>query len=251
MNLRDLPDNKKKLIKYLAKTGAIAVVGVAAYAPAFLALRITDLSIIRAAMSVMTGVLLAGGFGYSTYQYLLPDRKIKMLTTKIDVTALTNKLDKHSGDLYMGKLSKQAIAQVDRLNASIKRVEFELSRKFEPNTITYQQFYASVTNAGKCAFENLNSFSNRLDLYTDEEYNNLRRYKEDDIPDDIQEKQIDLMTKNFELGRDALSANEKLILGLDKLAMDLADVNFKADSKGSTELLETINDLSAKIKYYI
>ena len=247
-----MSSNYKKLIKYIASTLGIATVAVIAYSPGLLALRLTDLSILRATMSIMTGVLLTGGFGYSTYRFILPDKKqIKTLTAKIDITELASKLKKHTEDEYMGKLSAQALAQIDRLNKSIERVEFEIARKFEPSSMTYKQFYSSVSGAGGYAFENLNSFANRLQLYNDEEYLNLQHYKEDDIPDEIQEQQIALMDKNFDLGRDALAANEKLILGLDSLAMELASANFKADAEGNSDMLNEINDLTNKIKYYI
>lgn len=244
--------NTKKLIKYIASTLGIAATAVVAYSPGLLALRLTDLSIIRATMSIMTGVLLTGGFGYSTYRFMLPDKKqIKTLTAKIDITALAEKLRSHVDDEYMGKLSAQALAQIDRLNKSIERAEFEIARKFESSSMTYKQFYSSVSGAGSCAFENLNSFANRLHLYNDEEYENLQHYQEDDIPDDIQEQQIALMNKNYDLGRDALAANEKLILGLDSLAMELANSNFKADTENNSGLLDEINELTDKIKYYI
>ena len=242
----------KKLIKYIASTLGIAAVAVVAYSPGLLALRLTDLSIIRATMSIMTGVLLTSGFGYSTYRFILPDKKqIKTLTAKIDITKLAEKLKSHADDVYMGKLSAQALAQIDRLNKSIERAEFEIARKFESSSMTYKQFYSSVSSAGNYAFENLNSFANRLQLYNDNEYEDLKHYQEDDIPDDIQEQQIALMDKNFNLGKDSLAANEKLILGLDSLAMELANSNFKADTEGNSDLLDEINELTNKIKYYI
>lgn len=245
-------DNTKKLIKYLIKTGVIAGVAVAAYSPGLIALSLFDASIFRAGMSIITGVALTAGFGISTAQYFLPEKThIKLLTTKIDVTALSEKLRAHEEDAYMGKLAAQALTQVDRLNKSIERAEFEIARKFDKSTITYQNFYSSVTAASNCAFENLNSFSNRLQLYSDEEYINLQHYKEDDIPDDIQEQQIEIIEKNLKLGKDALAANEQLILGLDKLAMELADSNVKSSEEENSELLNNIKELTNTVKYYI
>ncbi len=167
-------DNTKKLIKYLIKTGVIAGVAVVAYSPGLIALSLFDASIFKAGMSIIIGVALTAGFGISTAQYFLPEKThIKLLTTKIDVTALSEKLKAHEEDAYMGKLAAQALTQVDRLNKSIERAEFEIARKFDKSTITYQNFYSSVTAASNCAFENLNSFSNRLQLYSDEEYINI------------------------------------------------------------------------------
>lgn len=245
-------NNMKKLIKYLIKTVVIAGIAVVAYSPGFIALRLTDLSIFRAGMSIITGLALTAGFGISTMQYFLPEKThIKLLTSKIDITALSEKLRQHAEDAYMGKLSAQALAQVDRLNKSIERAEFEISRKFDKSTLTYQNFYASITAASNCAFENLNSFSNRLQLYSDEEYENLKHYREDDIPDEIQEKQIELLNQNYDLGKDALAANEELILGLDSLAMELASSSVKSSEEENSELLNNIKELTDTVKYYI
>ena len=246
--------NIKKLITYLVETFGIAGTAIILYSSGLVGLRLSDPNIFRAGMSIISGVLLAGGFGVATHHYLLPEKQhIKTLTAKIDITELTEKIKGHSEDAYMGKLASQAIAQIDRLNNSINRAEYEVTKKFEPGSLTYQEFYGAITNASNCAFENLNRFANRLGLYDDSEFIALRGedYKYDDIPNEIQEKQKDLMKKNFNLCKDSLAANENLILGLDSLAMELASANVKTDSEGTSELLKNITELTETIKYYI
>lgn len=243
---------KKKIAKYAGTALAVGAAAVFAYSPGLLALRLSDASIVRATLSIMVGLFLVGVFGYATYKFFAPEKKhIKTINSSIDVTELSNKLKEHTSDAYIGKLASQALTQIDRLNRSIKRVEFEIANKFESSSMTYQNFYASVDDAGNCAFKNLASFLNRIQLYNHEDYNSLKNYKDDDIPDEIQEKQIELMQKNFELAKDALTANENLILGLESLAIEIADANFNEDSDKNQVMLDEINKLTNTIKYYI
>lgn len=242
----------KKLIKFGAKAGILGIAAAIVYSPGLLALSVFDASILKATLAVVLGIAFVAGLGYSTYQFFAPDKKqIKTLNSSLDVTELSNKLTEHTTDIYMGKLAKQALTQVDRLNRNIKKVEFELSEKFAPSSMTYKNFYGAVDNAGTCAFENLNSFATRLRLYDDQDYITLQNYKHDDIPDEIQEKQLELLEQNKDLAKDALAANEQLILGLEELAMKLADSNFTTNSDKNEELIEELNKLTDTIKYYI
>lgn len=250
--MNNLFGRAKKLILYIASIIGIGVAGFIVYSPFGFALRLADTSIFRATMSIMSGVLLGAGFIASSAYYMLPDKQtIKTLTTELDITELSNKLKKHENETYMGDLASQALTQVDRLNNSIARAEYEIMRKFDKTTLAYQEFFASVSEAGKGAFENLKSFANRLQLYSEEEFIRLKHYKEDNIPDDIQIKQIELMQRNYDLGKEALTANENLIYGLDELAMELASANFKADTEGNKALIDSINELSKQVRYFI
>ena len=241
-----------KSIKYFVKTGAIGIAAIVLYSSGLLGLRPTDTSILRAGSSIVMGVILAGAFGLSTHQLLLPDKKhIKTLTANLDVTKLNEKLKEHIGEKYMGDLASQALSQVDRLNRSVERAEYEIGNKFEKSSLTYQQYYASVIEAVDCAFTNLEKFSKRLDTFKNDEVVELKNnYLYDNIPDEIQERQISLMDKNYDIGKEALRANEELIVGLDELAIELATANIDVDSKANEERLERIKKLTENIKYY-
>lgn len=254
-----IPAQSKAMSKDLQKTIAfgakIAGIGIAAgilYSPGLIALSVFDASIFKATLAVVLGIVLVAGLAHSTFQYFRPDKKqIKTVNASLDVTELTKKLTEHIYDDYMGDLAKQAVTQVDRLNKTIKKVEFEIGEKFVPNTMTYKNFYSSVDVAGDYAFKNLSNFVTRLRLYDDQDYAMIKTYKHDAIPDNIQEEQIELIKQNKQLAADALNANEQLIIGLEKLAMKLADSNFEAESDKNDELLENINKLTETIKYYI
>ena len=60
----------KKYAKLLASYAAIAITGMVLYTPWLVGLTPADPSILRAGLSVISGILLTGAFGASTYSYL-------------------------------------------------------------------------------------------------------------------------------------------------------------------------------------
>ena len=68
----------KRYLRLFATYILIAVAIVLLYAPWALALRPTDYNILRAGLSIIAGVALAGVFGTSTY-FALKDPDVKML----------------------------------------------------------------------------------------------------------------------------------------------------------------------------
>lgn len=78
----------------------------------------------------------------------------------------------------------------------------------------------------------------------------LKHYKEDDIPDDIQEEQLKLYRDNYESTKAALALNEKILLKLDALAVGLSSFEINANEDMNNEILEEIEKLTNDAKYY-
>ena len=87
--------------------------------------------------------------------------------------------------------------------------------------------------------------ANRMMLFDEEEYRQLLHFKEDQIPDDIQEERLSLYRENLEKIESAVAVNERILLQFDKLTSGLALQENKND-----ELLEKIQKLTEEIKYY-
>ena len=91
--------------------------------------------------------------------------------------------------------------------------------------------------------------ANRMQLFDSSDYLRLQNYKDDDIPDDIQEKQLELYEKNITMINNAIALNEQLLLKLDMLSMELASTIDSNDS--NTALLDEISKLTEEAKYYL
>ena len=92
--------------------------------------------------------------------------------------------------------------------------------------------------------------ANRMRLFDEKEYARLQHYREDDIPDDIQEEQLRLYQKNFDNVRSTISLNEKILLKLDALSMEISSLNSGDDKNLNHELIHEIEKLIDETRYY-
>lgn len=242
-----------KTMKMVLLNAGIVATAIIAYSPGFLGLRPFDPSIFKAGMSIILGLGLVSGFGMGNYKLLQPEKR-QILVAKenvVDISGAIEILEKFKSDKQYGKIAKTAIEQVDRLKRSTERAEMEIKAKFEPASMSYDKYYNVVEAAGTVALENLVSLANRIRLYDGKEYERLKSsYRDDNIPDDIQEKQLRLFEKNKALAMQSVAKNEELILNLDTLSMELTSANYESDGSGEA-LLTEIETLTNEVKYYI
>ena len=104
--------------------------------------------------------------------------------------------------------------------------------------------------AETAAIKNVVAMANRMRLFDEKEYARLQHYREDDIPDDIQEEQLRLYQKNFDNVRATIAHNEKLLLKLDALAMEISSSSSGDDTNLNNELIGEIERLTDETKYY-
>ena len=98
------------------------------------------------------------------------------------------------------------------------------------------------------ALNNIVAMANRMQVFDAKGYDRLQNYKNDDIPDDIQEQQIELYNSNLEKIKESISINERIILKMDTLMMELSSTD--TNNSGNNELLEEIEQLTKEAKYY-
>ncbi|MCD8084620.1 MAG: hypothetical protein LUE86_14220 [Clostridiales bacterium] len=236
-----------KLIKLVVLNLCIVASAVISYSPGLLNLRPGD-SLLRAGASIIIGIMLAMAFLAGNLLILYDPQKSWI--TENEITGLSDAqavLKGYFGGRHFGSLAKTAYNQADRLErVSAKSRQIILSR-FGKGSMSAER-YLSVTEAAKDTLvQNVTGMANRMQMFDEKEYTQLVHYKEDDIPDDIQEQQIALYQENEKHIRNAISANEKLLLEIEKLSMELAGSNTNMESD---ELLSEIQKLSDEVKLY-
>lgn len=220
------------------------------YSPGFLNLRPNDPSIFKAGLAIIAGIGLVCLF-YVANKSLLTTKECQLLksTENIDVDAVVSNLSKYQNDKYLSKVAKTALDQLRRLNNASMQANTEITRKFGDSGMTFEKYKAGVDTAIETALENIVKVSERLQLYDSNEYAKLKsQYKLDDIPNDIQEKQLRLFEKNKDLALKAINANENLILSINTLIFELNSADTGDDSDA---LLAEMQSLSDEVKYYI
>ena len=241
----------KKYIKLILANLSIAAAAIVLYSPGLINLRLSDYSIFRAGMSIIAALLLILAFFLINIRLLRePDRNPVLLDDVHDLDEAKDILRSHCEGKYFGSLARTASEQLDRIFQCRQRLSSILSQKFTRGTMSFDKFDSVGAAAESSAIKNVVAMANRMRLFDEKEYARLQHYREDDIPDDIQEEQLHLYQKNFDDVRSTIAHNEKILLKLDALTMEIASSSSGEDADANNELIGEIERLIDETKYY-
>lgn len=239
-----------KTFKLLLLNLSIVMIAILTYSPGFLYLRPSDESIFRAGMSIIVFLALAFAFCYGNLTLLKTKEKVTYTKENIkDMREAQSILSSYKNGEYFGEIATTAINQISRLETSTQRAKLEIGNKFERGSLSWQKYYGAVEEANSIALDNVISLANRIQFFNEDEYSRLKKYKYDSIPDDIQSQQLDLYNANMKLIESAVAVNERLILGLDTLSIELSKPGEIEEQ--NTNLLSDIKKLTDEVKYYV
>ena len=235
-------------LKLLLWNLAIVLVAVVTYSDGLLGLRPSDPSILKAGRSILIGLGLGAALIGGNIRLLRGPGAVqpRQLESAADVADTMRRL---TGSRYFGDLAKTGVEQYDRLQASARRATQSIHLKFQRGSMSAGRYVGAVTAAENAAMDNMKTMALRMSVFSDAEYERLLNYKNDDIPDDIQEQQLALYDKSLNYVRRSISVNETLILKLDTLAFDMSDAAAK-DAVDTDALLEEISALTSELKFY-
>lgn len=241
----------KKIIKLFAANLCIIITAVVLYSPGLICLRISDYSIFRAGMSVIAALGLIAIFFFVNVRLLRePEKKPVLLEDVTNLEKAKDILKSHLGGRYFGSTARTAASQLDRICKCRQRLSGILEQKFERGTMSWDKFDSVAAMAESSAIQNVVAMANRMQLFDEKEYARLQHYREDDIPDDIQEEQLRLYQKNFEDIKSTIALNEKLLLKLDALALELSSSSSGGHAELNSGLVKEIEKLIDETKYY-
>lgn len=241
----------KRYLKLAAADLCIAASAVVLYSPGLVNLRLSDYSIFRAGMSIIAAVILITLFFVINIRLLKePEQKPIMLEDVPDLERAKDILQDYCKGRYFGSLAKTASEQLDRILKCRQRLSVILEQKFTRGTMSWDKFNSTVSAAESSAIKNVVAMANRMCIFDEKEYARLQNYREDDIPDDIQEEQLRLYQKNLEAIRWTIALNEKILLKLDALAMEISSSAFRSDADWNHELVSEIERLIEETRYY-
>ncbi len=241
----------KKYIKLIVANLCIVVAAVILYSPGLLCLRITDYSIFRAGMSVIGLLALISGFFFVNISFLKKPQQKPVLTEDVlDLEKAKDILKSCGGSKYLKSMAVTACEQVDRILRSRERLSGILEQKFVKGTMSWDKFHGVVLAAEDSAMKNVVAMANRMQLFDEKEYIRLQNYREDNIPDDIQEEQLHLYQKNFEDMKALIALNEKILLKMNSLTMEVSSSSNEKEENRNGDLLKEIEKLIDETKYY-
>lgn len=235
---------KKKIRNAILADAAIAGVAVAAYSPGMLGLSPNDSSIFRAGCSIILPMVLIYIL-YRVNSELVLGEKHEYVESVSNMKDAERVMKSYISGKYFGKTAETVLNQLYRIQKSTSRLDMMLDKKFETGSLSWQRYHGVIEDAEKTINQTICQMTNRMLLFDEEEYKQLLCFKEDRIPDDIQEERLKLYQENLGKIESAITVNERILLQFDKLTSGLTLQENRND-----ELLEKIQKLTEEIKYY-
>lgn len=221
----------------------ICIVG---YSPGLLNLRPDDVSILKAGGSIVLGIGLIMAFFYGNWMFLKePERKPIIAEEIGTLNDASRILRQYCTGKYFGDMARTASEQLERLQKTTQKTLTVIASRFQTGSMSYNRYSGIVETAGATALENVIQMANRMSLFDEREYEALHHYKEDNIPDDVQEQQIALYQKSLIQIQKTIEINERLILKMNSLSMEMM-----SETKEPDALLDEIEELTKQAKYY-
>ena len=239
----------KRKTKLILTNSLIAATAIVCYSPGLLALSPLDASVLRAGSSLFVGFLLLTGLGYGNYKILNEDPRelLGEIEDEPDLKTISDVLKSYEGGKFFGPAAKTVSEQIKRFDKALDRAKQEVFRRFPKGSMAREKYMSVLNAAQTTVFKNIITMVNRMKLFDEDEYERLMHYREDNIPDDIQEKQLDIYKQNMSLTEEAISKNETMILRLDTLSVEISKTG---PDDSSETILDEIDNLTKEIKYY-
>ena len=270
----------KKYVRLLASYAAIAISGMVLYTPWLVGLTPTDPSILRAGLSVICGIVLTGAFGASTYSYLHePEYRLLEAADVDDVDDVLPQLRGFAELPVVGSTAAEAAGQIETMERRRNRLEKIIVAKFGAESLSHDKFAAVVEAAWHTLLRNCALLCNRIQAFDLEGYRKLRRslpasarralpsvldlespqpqsrdlvntHKPMDGIAGIEAERAALYEEALRDMRDVLEANERLLLEMGKLEMELSDLESDDNRDDNTRMLDEVKELIEQTQYY-
>ncbi len=239
----------RKWVLFLIGIG-LAIVAVICYSPGLVALSLTSASIVKKVLAVLVAIALVGVYVFFVLRYLKAPKTEPVSAKEVkSLKDLEKVLSEYTAGKHFGKIAQTVMEQLKRLQSSSTRVKKAVDKKFEANSLSWKKYYGIIDTAEKTAIDNIATTANRLTFFDEDEYDRLADYRNDNIPDDIQEKQIALYKENQCKIEEGIAVNENLILKLDSLALELSKIT-DDNEKETDSTLDEIEELTKQLKFY-
>ena len=224
------------------------------YAPWLVGLTPADPSILRAGLSVICGIVLAGAFGASTYAYLHePEYRLLNAEEVDDADDVLPQLKAYAETPVVGAIAQEAASQIETMERRCARLHRVIEAKFGAQSLSHDKFAAVVDAGQRTLLRNCALLANRVQSFDVEGYRKARR----ELPIKSSEDVDPIVSERISMYADALSdmhevteANERLLLEMGKLEIELSDLESDDNREDNTRMLDEVAEALEQMKYY-
>ena len=243
----------KKPVKLIYGNAAYAAALVCLYSPGLIGLSPFSSNALVAAASIAVGVIAVPAFVLMN-RILIRDTKPKVTLLTRDEENVYEKvihsLESYLSNSAMKDIAASALNQVKRLEKSRSTARNLIENRFENGTLSYSKFMSVIDNAANRLLDGYVVMSNKMSIFDEDEYLYLftDRYKNDSIPDDIQEQKKKLYADNLNAMEEILKKNEEILLKIDHLMIEISNKDFSEYEVNSATA--EIDSLIKQLNYY-
>lgn len=241
----------KKYARLLASYATIAITAMVLYTPWLMGLTPADPSILRAGLSVICGIVLTGAFGASTYAYLHePEFHLLEAADVNEADDVVPQLAGLSELPVVGEYAREARGQIESMDHRRERLYRVIGAKFAEGSMSWDKFTAVVDAAQRTLLRNCALLSNRAQSFDVDGYRKTRRLLPGSQEGSLDQERAGLYREALDDMREVIEANERLLLEMGKLEMEISDLESDDNREDNTRMLEEVEELLEQTKYY-
>ena len=245
--------------KTIAIDVLLVILAIFCFSPYQLALNPLSPNFFNAAASV----LVAAGIGYEAVKVNAKaikaagaEKRLALGPGEATVDDIKLALGESERTAIVGVYAKQGIAELETAERKRQGLYEIIGRKFQEGSITWQKFAEGIEAATQAIAHNSALLNKRIKAFDVEDYKRNAKntitgmFNRGTVPEDIRQERRALYEANLEEMRSIVAANERLLIELDKFAIEMGQLESNANSQANDRLLREINELVSETKYY-
>ena len=190
---------------------------------------------------------------------LLTERATKRITAgeeDVPIEDVRRMLGEYEKTSVVGTYARHAIDELDRSDAKKQALYETIGQKFQEGSLTWHKFIDVVDSASLAIVQNTALLARRIQGFDVEDYNKNARdtitglFKRSTIPESLRQEKRALYESSLNDMRGIVSANERILIELDRFSQELGSIESTATAEANNSLLEEVNTLIEETKYY-
>lgn len=237
---------------------AMIVIAIWLYLPAALGL-IDPSNPFKLTIGVILGAIMIYMLVKVNGKALLAARATNRITSgeeDIPVADVRRMLTDYEKTSVVGTYARHAIDELDRAAAKRDSLYQKIGQKFSEGSLTWHKFIDVVDAADQAITQNTALLARRIQDFDVEDYNKNARdtisgmFKRTTIPESLRHEKRELYQSSLNDMRGIVSANERILLELDRFDLEMGQLETNASAEVNNQLLEEVNTLVEETKYY-
>lgn len=241
----------EKIIKILCLNVGIGAFNIILFSPGLLGIDIMGATALETAFGVTDIFMSIIVFVYGNYKLIIEKEKIiqidEIKTADDYIDALNQNYDKR----IFYKDIDTILEQIEMVQKKREVINDVLLQKFDINEMSYSKFDGVISDIQNVFYINIKSIINKLNAFDERDYNRIKKVGEKKFSNEFIQTKMRIYNEYIHFVRKAIEDNEKIILKLDRILLELSRFNSLEHGKiEDMSAMKEIDDLINKIKLY-